>query len=439
MSSGNPSVIQRGAGAAQLVGRPASRQHEETGRLRILTLTSLFPSTARPRHGIFVETRLRHLLKDCPVEARVLAPVPWFPFHGRWCGSYAAFAATPRRDTLAGGLQVFYPRYVMLPKIGVAFQPDAMAYACIDDLEALHRVGWRPDLIDAHYLYPDGVAAAKIANSTGLPLVLTARGTDVNVLARQARAGQRVLWASRKAAAVIAVSTRLKEALIALGVEANKIRVVRNGVDTDVFTSTDRFTARTLLGLNQRTTLLCVGNLVPEKGFSLAIACVSRLSNAQLVIVGDGPLRGELERHGLALGVADRLVFMPSMPQAKLACVYSAADVLLLCSTREGWPNVVLESLACGTPVVATDVGAVNEILTDRNIGRVVPSRETASMVAAVEDLLTSARDRQRPTAHAARFDWHSVSQAQMTLFREILERRPGGSLDTVSPVDGLA
>lgn len=435
MSSGNASVS-RGARPSQATAWP---DHEQGGRLRILTLTSLFPSAARPRHGIFVETRLRHLLEDCPVEARVLAPVPWFPFRARWFGSYAAFAATPRRDTLAGGLQVSYPRYAMLPKIGVAFQPDAMAHACIEDMQVLQRAGWRPDLIDAHYLYPDGVAAAKLAGSTGLPLVLTARGTDVNVLARQERAGRRVLWASRKAAAVIAVSTRLKEGLVALGVEADKIRVVRNGVDTDVFTPMDRLAARTLLGLNQRRTFVCVGNLVREKGFELAINCVSTLSSVQLVIVGDGPLRSELERHARALGVADRVVFMPPMPQARLAHVYSAADVLLLCSTREGWPNVVLESLACGTPVVATDVGAVNEILTDRQIGRVLPSRETAVMVAAVEDLLSSAGDRQRLREHAARYDWHAVSLAQMTLFRNILDRRLGGSPDTVLPVGGLA
>jgi len=404
-----------------------------------LTLTSLFPSAARPRHGIFVETRLRHLLQDCPVEARVLAPVPWFPFRARWFGSYAAFAATPRHDTRPSGLQVSYPRYLMLPKIGVAFQPDAMAHACVDDIRTLQRTGWQPELIDAHYLYPDGVAAAKIASAVGLPLVMTARGTDVNVLARQAGAGRRVLWAARKAAAVIAVSTRLKEALVELGVEADKVRVVRNGVDTDVFAPMDRSAARKALGLSQRTTLACVGNLVPEKGFSLAIDCVARLPHAQLVIVGEGPQRGELERQARALGAADRVVFMRSMAQAELARVYSAADILLLCSTREGWPNVVLEALACGTPVVATDVGAVNEILTDRQFGRVIPSRDTAIMLAAVEDLLSTACDRQRPMDHAARYDWHSVSLEQMTLFRDILGRRPVGPSDTGLPVEGLA
>ena len=369
----------------------------------------------------------------------MLAPVPWFPFRARWFGSYSAFAATPRRDTRVGGLQVTYPRYPMLPKIGVAFQPDSMARACIDDIRALQRAGWQPDLIDAHYLYPDGVAAAKIANSIGLPLVLTARGTDVNVLARQAAAGTRVLWAARKAAAVIAVSTRLKEALVELGVDADKVRVVRNGVDTDVFTPMDRSAARKALALNQRATLACVGNLVPEKGFLLAIECVAKLPQAQLVIVGEGPQRNELERQARALGAADRVVFMPSMSQAELARVYSAADVLLLCSTREGWPNVVLEALACGTPVVATDVGAVNEILTDKEFGRVIPSRDPAAMLAAVEDLLSTTCDRQRPMGHAARFDWHSVSMAQMTLFRDILERPPAGPSDTGVRAEGLA
>jgi teichuronic acid biosynthesis glycosyltransferase TuaC len=130
--------------------------------LRALVFTSLFPSRARPRHGIFVETRLTQLIKDCPVDARVVAPVPWFPSASPRFGAYAAFAATPRSDRRDTGIQVTYPRYWMLPRVGVAFQADSMARGAFADVQRLLRSGWRPDLIDAHYLYPDAVAAAII-------------------------------------------------------------------------------------------------------------------------------------------------------------------------------------------------------------------------------------------------------------------------------------
>jgi len=152
--------------------------------LRVLTFTSLFPSDARPRHGIFVETRLAHLVRDCAVDARVVAPVPWFPFAAPAFGSYARLAATPRRAVRAEGMQVTYPRYLMLPRVGVPWQPRSMARAAAPDIARWQRDGWHPDLIDAHYLYPDGVAAALLAQRLRLPFLLTARGTDVNVLAR---------------------------------------------------------------------------------------------------------------------------------------------------------------------------------------------------------------------------------------------------------------
>jgi glycosyltransferase involved in cell wall biosynthesis len=386
--------------------------------LRVLTFSSLFPSTVRPRHGIFVETRLAHLRRDCGVEARVVAPVPWFPFKAERFGSYAKFAATPRRAVRDGGLVVSYPRYLMLPRIGVNSQPDHMARGALPDILRWQHEGWQPDLIDAHYLYPDGVAAALVARRLKLPFVMTARGTDVNILAQMDGPRQRIAAAAAQAAAVITVSSPLKESLVRIGVDAAKITVLRNGVDLDVFGLEDRAACRARMGLPAGGAWLAnVGNLVPEKGQVLAIEALAGLDGAGLVIVGDGPLRADLAARARELGVAGRVVFAPAMPQRELRHLYGAVDALLLTSSREGWPNVVLEALASGTPVVSFDVGAVKEMITDDRVGRVVPVRSAQAMAGAVKALLDAPAPRADLRRHAAAFDWTSISRGQHAIF----------------------
>jgi teichuronic acid biosynthesis glycosyltransferase TuaC len=386
--------------------------------LRILTFTSLFPSDARPRHGIFVENRLAHLVRDCAVEARVIAPVPWFPFRAAVFGAYAHFAATPRRAIRGNGLQVAYPRYVMVPKIGVGVQPDSMALAARWIATRWIDAGWVPDLIDAHYLYPDGVAADLLARHLRLPFVMTARGTDVNILAHMPRPGRRIAEAAARAASVITVSRSLKEQLIGIGVDAAKITVLRNGVDLDVFGMSDRAQSRAELGMQVDGQLVaCVGNLVPEKGQALAIEALQHAPELRVAIVGDGPLRAQLAQLAERLGVADRVDFKTAMPQKDLHRLYSAADVLLLTSSREGWPNVVLEAMACGTPVVGFDVGAAAEMVTSDSVGRLLVGGDPAELAAVVRQVIDARLDRHLIRAHAATFDWKSVSHAQWDLF----------------------
>lgn len=409
-----------------------------TRSLKVLTFSSLFPSVVRPRHGIFVETRLLNLVLDCRVEARVIAPVPWFPMTAEAFGRYAQFARTPRRS-MRNDLQVSHPRYWMLPRVGVSFQPDAMARAAWADLEAWKRAGWKPDLIDAHYFYPDGVAAAILAQRLGVPFVVTARGSDVNVLGRTSGPAARILQTAQAAAAVITVSMRLQESLVALGADASKIVVLRNGVDMETFRPDDRAAARRRLVLTARAIAVCIGNLVPEKGFGLAIESLVHLDGMHLVVVGDGPQRSELIALSQRLKVAARVTFLSTMPQAELRHVYSAADVLLLTSTREGWPNVVLESLACGTPVVATDVGAVREMLTNPVVGRIVAERDARVFSAAVLELLRQTPSPLQVRQHAAQFDWRSVSRGQCEVFARALAAVATSRRDAPFEPQGLA
>jgi glycosyltransferase involved in cell wall biosynthesis len=411
------------------VNLSADRRWAEQGRLdgnarrlQLLTFSSLFPSAARPRHGIFVETRLLHLLRQQAIEARVIAPVPWFPFKSSVFGAYAAFARTPREELRGdGSVIVAYPRYPMLPRVGVAQQPERMARATLKQLESWQAGGWSPRLIDAHYFYPDGVAAALVAERIGVPYVVTARGTDINVIAQLPGLAQRIRWAAERAAVVIAVAERLRQGIVALGIDPAKVVTVRNGVDLDIFGLKDPVAARAELGLPDGPLLGAVGNLVPVKDQALAIASLVHLPRHHLVIVGDGPLKVELLALGRRLGVQDRLTVRPVMPQSGLASFYACLDALLVTSVREGWPNVVLEALACGTPVVATDVGAVNEMLDGAAVGCIARDRTPQAVAAAVDAVLATRPSRAAARAHAAGFDWSSVSQAQFALFERAL------------------
>jgi glycosyltransferase involved in cell wall biosynthesis len=397
--------------------------------LRILLFSSLFPSTARPIHGIFVETRLRELLKTGAVEARVVAPVPWFPLQGQRFGEYAKFAATPRIEQ-RNGLEVHHPRYVLLPKVGMSTAPFAMALGALKTIRRLQREGFDFDLIDAHYYYPDGVAASLLARWLGKPFVVTARGTDLNLIPDYAVPRRLIQSTERAASASIGVCQALMDRLQELGGDARKLHTLRNGVDLQRFVPEPRATARARLQLPaEGRMLLCVGHLIERKGQYLAIDALPALpADVRLVLAGEGPDRAALLRQAERLGVRERVHFAGVVPQAELKWWYSAADALALCSSREGWANVLLEAMACGTPVIATDIWGTPEVVSQPAAGVLMPERSGAGLVAAWSRLFTQLPDRADTRRHAETFSWDATTQGQLQLFRQILAAREVGA-----------
>ncbi|MDG0835186.1 glycosyltransferase family 4 protein [Roseateles saccharophilus] len=393
--------------------------------MKVLTFSTLFPSSVRPGHGIFVETRLRELLKSGQVESRVIAPVPWFPStNPRW-GDYARFAATPAREQ-RNGIDVLHPRYLLAPKIGMTSAPLTLALGARAAVRRLIDEGFDFDLIDAHYYYPDGVAAALLAQWFDKPLTITARGSDINLITRHALPLRFMRWASRVACASIGVSQALVERMRELGVASRQQLTLRNGVDLTRFqASADRTVLRARLGVDGSPLLLSVGNLVPLKGHNLVIESLGMLRqqglDARLCIIGAGPLRSELETVVGRLGLARKVCFLGALPQDELAAWYGAADVLMLASEREGWPNVLLESMACGTPVVATAVGGIPEIVETHLAGRVVKERTAQALADAVLSLWHALPPREAVRDHACRFGWHETTQGQVDLFQNIV------------------
>ena len=392
-------------------------------QLQILTFTTLYPSQVRPQHGIFVETRLRKLVESGAVTASVTAPCPWFPLSSRWFGQYSLFARQPRAE-IRYGLRVDHPRYLQLPKISMSVAPLAIFTALLPVLRRQLREGRDFDLIDAHYFYPDGVAAVLLGRALGRPVVVTARGSDLNIIAAYAAPRRWICWSARRADGLVAVSSGLKRRLVALGIVEERVHVLRNGVDLAFFRPGDRDVARRALGLT-RPTLLAVGNLVGLKRHRMMVEALVGLPGVDLVIVGEGPERTAIEKLARERQVADRVRLLGHLPQERLPDVYSAADLLLLVSTHEGWPNVLLESMACGTPVIVPDIDGIADIVGAPEAGRIVQEPTPDPLATAARDLLAALPARAATRAYAERFDWQSTTEGQIALFREICEQRP--------------
>jgi glycosyltransferase involved in cell wall biosynthesis len=388
--------------------------------LRVLTLTTLFPNSVQPSHGVFVRQRLQHLVATHAVDVRVVAPVPWYPRGLPGPPEYTRYRRIPDSEAV-GPFKVAHPRYVVLPKIGMSAAPTLMAVSL---LAAIRRIVTAEpfDLIDAHYFYPDGVAAAWIAERLALPLVITARGTDINFIPKYAIPRRQILWAAHKASAIITVCDALRDELIELGATPAKITTLRNGFDPKQFHPEDRAAARAQLGVAGRT-LLSVGLLIERKGHHIVIEALALLpDDVNLIIVGSGPMERELKALVRRLALDERVRFEGPVDHAKLKLYYSASDALLLASSREGMANVLIESIACGCPVVATDTWGTPEVIRAPEAGLLVGERSAAGFAKGIRQLFSAPPERSATLRYAEQFRWDPTSAGQFEIFNRVAE-----------------
>lgn len=392
--------------------------------MKLLSFTTLYPNAAQPIHGVFVENRLRRLAA-AGVEIKVVAPVPWFPFKGAWAGRYARFARVPRAE-VRHGLTVLHPRYPALPKVGMTVAPLLLALALRPIIAKVIADGYDFDVIDAHYFYPDGVAAALLARWFGRPLTITGRGTDLNFIPQYAAPRRQIQWAAGQAAHMITVCQALKDSLIGLGVDDDRVTVLRNGVELDLFKPLDaaaRDAARARLGM-QGIALVSVGQLIERKGHHLIIEALPDLPGVHLYIAGDGPELMNLRALAERLKVGQRVHLLGALPHDQLPALYASADASVLASSREGWANVLLESMACGTPVVASRIWGTPEVVAAPEAGLLMPERSAAGVAAGVKQLLAHLPDRAATRTYAERFSWDATTEGQLRLFSSILARQ---------------
>jgi glycosyltransferase involved in cell wall biosynthesis len=291
----------------------------------------------------------------------------------------------------------------------MSIAPFLLAQAVKPAIARLIDEGYDFDLIDAHYFYPDGVAAAMLARHFNKPLVITARGSDITLFPSYALPRRQILWAARRADAIITVCNALRDEVVAMGIEADRVVSLRNGVDLELFRPTER-------RANPMFTLLAVGHLVPVKAQDLIIGALPLLPGVRLVLAGDGPDRAKLENLARELKVAERVTFLRSH--------YSAADALVLASSREGWANVLLESMACGTPVVASRVYGTPEVVAAPEAGVLMRERSYQGVADAVNALRANYPDRAATRRYAERFSWDDTTEGQISLFESVLARQ---------------
>lgn len=389
--------------------------------MHILTFATLYPHDGKPNNGIFVENRLRNLVSTGKVVSTVVAPVPWFPSASSRFGEWARNAKALRRES-RNGLSVSHPRYLLLPRVSMSLAPAALFATAAIELRRLLAAGTKIELIDGHYLFPDGVVAVALGRAFNKPVVLTARGSDVTLLPKHILPRRMIRWALHNANALISVSGGLKSAMVELGAKESEITVLRNGVDLDLFRTCDANSVRANWGIRGKL-LLSVGHLIRRKGHHIAIEALTRLPDWTLAIVGEGPEEARLRSLAVDLSVDRRVVFCGAHPHTTLPAFYAEADLLILASSREGWANVLLEAMACGTAVIASNIPGNSEVVSDVAAGEIVQENTALCFADAIQRVYNRKIPRSMTRAYAEKFSWEATSQGQIEIFDRVLTR----------------
>jgi len=391
--------------------------------MNVLVFTSLYPNNVWPHHGVFVKERMTTFAQIEGCSVKVVAPVPYFP--PIKLGHRSGFSQITPREVIEG-LEVYHPRYFMIPKVSMAFHGLLMFLSVLPCIKKLQR-DFAFDIIDAHYVYPDGFVAVLLGSFFKKPVVVSARGSDISLFAKFPLIRRFLQYTINKADRVIAVCQALKDAMIQLRIPEEKITVIPNGVDTKKFHPFSKEAARRKLQLplNKRI-LLSVGGLIPRKGFDLLIKALKLLfeewheRDLYLVIVGEGSSRRELEQLIDSLGLGEHVYLAGAIPHQELYFWYSAADLFCLASSREGWPNVVLEALASGTPVVATDIWGIPEIICSDKLG-ILTKRSERDLAAGIAAALQKSWQSDAIVQYAREQTWERVASSVLYTFQTVL------------------
>lgn len=394
---------------------------------RLLVFTSLFPSAAQPFAGVFIRERMFRVGKHLPIV--VVAPQAWFPGQGLIRRFRPHFRLMALAREVMDGIVVHRPRFLCFP--GALKWTDGL-FMALSSFFAVRRIArdHHANIIDAHFGYPDGYAAVLLGRWLRLPVMLTLRGKE----ARQARTS--VAAALKRAITgadhLITVSAALRSFAIEQGASPARVQVIGNGVDLSTFAALSRDDARRNLGLPaDAEVLVSVGTLIERKGFHRVIELLPGLLPGHpllhmMVVGGAGPegdMAGKLNRLVRTLGLEDRVHFLGALAHDRLNQALSAADVFVLATSYEGWANVFLEAMACGLPVVTTDVGGNAQVVSDRSLGRIVPFGDSRRLQEAIDEALRTPWNRASIRAYAESNSWDQRIQPLTDSYHELLSR----------------
>jgi glycosyltransferase involved in cell wall biosynthesis len=377
----------------------------------ILVFSTLFPSGGQPHAGIFIRERMFRVARQLPLV--VVAPIPWFPLQGLIRRFRPHFRVPAPRLELQQDIEVHHPRFFCIPGVGKWL--DGL-FLALGSYRTVHRLCRERDLhvIDSHFGYPDGYAATLLGRWLGLPVAITLRGTEIRH-SRTPLLRPLLVKALQRAQRIITVSDSLRRHAISLGIPADKITVVGNGVDTEKFFPMEARAARQAWGLPEEGRfLITVGGLVERKGFHRVLEVLPELRkqypDLHYLVVGGASAEGDWAERLQAMvreaGLRDCVHFMGTVAHERIRELLSAADLFVLSTRNEGWANVLLEAMACRLPVVATDVGGNAEVVNSLGLGYVVPFDDSAALQRALQQALERDWDRDAIAAHARANSW---------------------------------
>lgn len=392
--------------------------------MKVLALSYLFPNPAMPHYGIFVFNRLKAVQQRC--DLKVIAPIQWYPLKHKIKGWAAGQAPIPQKSCLEG-MEVHYPRFFVIPKYLKWFDAISYLLAALPIARRLWREGFRFDLIDVHWTYPDILAGYVLSCLYNKPFVVTIRG--VEALYPGERGGRKFLldWLLKKANAVVALSSELAGLCQGIGVAPERISVVLNGIDTEKFRLVETKDSRARIGLDlDKKIIISVGSLIERKGHHEIIKLLPQLKDKfqfDFYILGDVNPEGDFSKKIQSLIEQldiKNVHLVGNVDHSQLIDWYNAADLFVLATRGEGCPNVVMESLACGTPVVVTNVGAVTDLVKIGEDGFIVD--EPASLKELIAKGLETQWDRAEISRRGRARTWYKCALEVLEVYQKVMQ-----------------
>ncbi len=388
--------------------------------MKVLSVSHMFPNNQRPNNGVFVKERLKSLAQV--VNTTIVAPVPDFPL-SFLIDNYNYIKSVPLEEEFEG-VHVYHPRYLLVPRI-CKFSDGYLYYKSINKFFIkMFRKG-DYDLLDFHWVYPDGYAGLKWARFFGKKIVVTIRGNESICYFENSIRKRILINTLRSVDHIIAVSTDMKNKVVnEYGVDNRNVTIIPNGVDTQKFYVVEKTEAQKKCNLIPgKKYILSLCRLSKEKGLEYLLKAFSlmNMKDCELIMVGDGPLRAHLVNMAQQLSVADKVHFIGEVLHENARTWYNAADVYCLPSLWEGCPNVIIESIASGTPVVSTNVGGIPDLIPSDDYGFIVPPGNVAQLSVALRNALEKNWARDKIASHGSSNTWANVADRIVKLFRGLL------------------
>lgn len=394
--------------------------------MKVLVLSHMYPNPVNPHAGVFVHNQCK-ALANAGIELQVVCPTPAFPIYPKWKG-YRDLPTVTEYE----GITVHYIPTRMFPS-GLLFSTYGYWYEkSLLPVVSEIRKTFSFDLIHCHTIFPDGYAGIRLKKHLQVPILSTIHGSDIMLYPKRSKGVyQKTLQALQQHNQVVTVSQRLQMEAESICPQA-KIQTVYNGFDPVQFAPVDQRKAREHLGLPlDQKICMFIGNLYPVKGLSYLLQSFAKVkaqhNDLHLYLVGEGMLKNTLQAEAESLNLEKAVSWMGRKPYEEIPSWIQSADVMVLSSLSEGLPSILLESMACGRPMIATDVGGIAEVLQDDQTGRLVPARDVEALAGALNELFCQYPEKTEQMGEAAAqasqaYTWQKNAEQIIRCYQAMIE-----------------